>query len=68
MTHPSPTALALVADIGGTNTRVALADGKAPSSLQTAVWHQAQQLIAECYLRRLLMCKYQYMALSVTAM
>ena len=27
MTHPSPTALALVADIGGTNTRVALADG-----------------------------------------
>lgn len=27
MTHPSPTAPALVADIGGTNTRVALADG-----------------------------------------
>ena len=27
MTHPSPAAPALVADIGGTNTRVALADG-----------------------------------------
>ena len=54
MTHPSPTAPALVADIGGTNTRVALADGVSVRQASIRRYANAEFSDLESVLRRYL--------------